>query len=215
MLDAVRPHDGRGRRRRAGATARSSRPRSSAPRWSPRRRRTPGCWCSSTSAPTGDDLEEPTLDLDRVLVTLDRTSRRVEGQRARRPVSHAVRAYPRTEGSRRGRRDDRPADHRRGPDRALLRLLRRASAGLRVAVVDSLPELGGQITAMYPEKAILDVAGFPSVKGRDLVEGLVAQAATAAPDVPPRPHRHHPRAPRRRRGRHPRRRHPRSSPARC
>jgi thioredoxin reductase len=52
---------------------------------------------------------------------------------------------------------------------------------LRVAVVDSLPELGGQITAMYPEKAILDVAGFPSVKGRDLVEGLVAQAATADP----------------------------------
>ncbi|WP_426246374.1 NAD(P)/FAD-dependent oxidoreductase [Nocardioides sp. LHG3406-4] len=53
--------------------------------------------------------------------------------------------------------------------------------GLRVAVVDSLPELGGQITAMYPEKQILDVAGFPSVKGRDLVEGLVSQAATADP----------------------------------
>ncbi len=53
--------------------------------------------------------------------------------------------------------------------------------GLDVAVVDSLPELGGQITAMYPEKAILDVAGFPSVKGRDLVEGLVEQAATADP----------------------------------
>ena len=41
--------------------------------------------------------------------------------------------------------------------------------GMSVAVVDSLPELGGQITAMYPEKAILDVAGFPSVNGRDLV----------------------------------------------
>ena len=54
--------------------------------------------------------------------------------------------------------------------------------GLRIAVVDSLPELGGQITAMYPEKAILDVAGFPSVKGRDLVEGLVEQAATAGPE---------------------------------
>ncbi len=53
---------------------------------------------------------------------------------------------------------------------------------LRVAVVDSLPELGGQITAMYPEKQILDVAGFPSVKGRDLVEGLVDQANTAAPE---------------------------------
>ena len=54
--------------------------------------------------------------------------------------------------------------------------------GLRVAVVDSLPELGGQITAMYPEKQILDVAGFPSIKGRDLVEGLVAQAGTAEPE---------------------------------
>lgn len=53
--------------------------------------------------------------------------------------------------------------------------------GLRVALVDSLPELGGQVTAMYPEKAILDVAGFPNVKGRDLVAGLVAQALSAQP----------------------------------
>ncbi|WP_395695396.1 NAD(P)/FAD-dependent oxidoreductase [Nocardioides sp.] len=53
--------------------------------------------------------------------------------------------------------------------------------GMSVALVDSLPELGGQITAMYPEKMILDVAGFPGVKGRDLVEGLVTQAATAHP----------------------------------
>ena len=53
--------------------------------------------------------------------------------------------------------------------------------GHRVAVVDSLPELGGQITALYPEKMILDVAGFPAVRGRELVEGLVAQAATADP----------------------------------
>jgi thioredoxin reductase (NADPH) len=54
--------------------------------------------------------------------------------------------------------------------------------GMRVAVIDSLPELGGQITAMYPEKQILDVAGFPTIKGRDLVEGLVEQANTAEPD---------------------------------
>jgi len=53
--------------------------------------------------------------------------------------------------------------------------------GLRVAVADSLPELGGQITAMYPEKAIFDVAGFPSIKGRELVEALVEQAASAEP----------------------------------
>jgi thioredoxin reductase (NADPH) len=54
--------------------------------------------------------------------------------------------------------------------------------GFKVAIVDSLPELGGQITAMYPEKAIFDVAGFPNVKGRDLVDGLVEQAGTARPD---------------------------------
>jgi thioredoxin reductase (NADPH) len=54
--------------------------------------------------------------------------------------------------------------------------------GLRVAVIDSLPELGGQITAMYPEKAILDVAGFPTIKGRELVEGLVEQASSANPE---------------------------------
>jgi ferredoxin/flavodoxin---NADP+ reductase len=53
--------------------------------------------------------------------------------------------------------------------------------GLSVAVVDSLPELGGQITAMYPEKDILDVAGFPAVKGKELVAGLVEQAASADP----------------------------------
>ena len=53
--------------------------------------------------------------------------------------------------------------------------------GLSVAVVDSLPELGGQISAMYPEKLIHDVAGFPAVKGRDLVAHLAEQAASAGP----------------------------------
>lgn len=48
--------------------------------------------------------------------------------------------------------------------------------GLRTAVIDSLPEAGGQITAMYPEKPIYDIAGFPAVRGRDLVARLVEQA---------------------------------------
>jgi ferredoxin/flavodoxin---NADP+ reductase len=52
---------------------------------------------------------------------------------------------------------------------------------LSTAVLDSLEEPGGQITAMYPEKAIFDVAGFPAIKGRDLVEQLIAQAAPHAP----------------------------------
>jgi ferredoxin/flavodoxin---NADP+ reductase len=54
--------------------------------------------------------------------------------------------------------------------------------GLRVAVVDALPEPGGQITAMYPEKLIYDVAGFPAVRGRDLVTNLVQQAAAFDPE---------------------------------
>jgi thioredoxin reductase len=53
--------------------------------------------------------------------------------------------------------------------------------GLSVAVVDSLPELGGQISAMYPEKEIFDIGGFPAVKGRDLVARLVQQAESARP----------------------------------
>ncbi|MGW5055116.1 NAD(P)/FAD-dependent oxidoreductase [Actinokineospora sp. NPDC004072] len=47
---------------------------------------------------------------------------------------------------------------------------------LSTVVVDSLPEPGGQVTAMYPEKMIYDVAGFPAVRGRDLVAALVEQA---------------------------------------
>ncbi|MFF5987716.1 NAD(P)/FAD-dependent oxidoreductase [Prauserella flavalba] len=48
--------------------------------------------------------------------------------------------------------------------------------GLSTAIVDSLPEAGGQVTAMYPEKMIYDVGGFPAVRGRDLIKGLVEQA---------------------------------------
>src|SRR5512133_3693631 len=53
-------------------------------------------------------------------------------------------------------------------------------AGMRGAtaqIVDALPELGGQLTALYPEKYIFDVAGFPKVLAKDLVRSLSAQAA--------------------------------------
>src|SRR5262245_22700603 len=53
--------------------------------------------------------------------------------------------------------------------------------GLSVAVIDALPEPGGQVTAMYPEKAIYDVGGFPVIKGRELVANLVEQAGTFNP----------------------------------
>jgi thioredoxin reductase len=48
--------------------------------------------------------------------------------------------------------------------------------GLSTAIVDSLPEAGGQISALYPEKLIHDVAGLPAVRGRDLVGALLDQA---------------------------------------
>ncbi|GAA2367549.1 NAD(P)/FAD-dependent oxidoreductase [Dactylosporangium salmoneum] len=54
--------------------------------------------------------------------------------------------------------------------------------GLSTAVIDALPEPGGQVTAMYPEKMIFDVAGFPGIRGRDLVANLVEQAAQFAPE---------------------------------
>lgn len=51
-------------------------------------------------------------------------------------------------------------------------------AGLRqmsVKILDSLEELGGQLIALYPEKYIFDVAGFPRVIAKDLVARLVEQ----------------------------------------
>src|ERR1700694_2207784 len=52
-------------------------------------------------------------------------------------------------------------------------------AGMREAdarIIDSLPELGGQLTTLYPEKWIYDVPGHPKVLARDLVEMLRVQA---------------------------------------
>jgi thioredoxin reductase len=52
-------------------------------------------------------------------------------------------------------------------------------AGMRQAtarIVDSLPEIGGQCTTLYPEKWIFDVPGHPRVLAKDLVENLREQA---------------------------------------
>jgi thioredoxin reductase (NADPH) len=52
-------------------------------------------------------------------------------------------------------------------------------AGMREAsarIVDSLPQIGGQLTALYPEKWIFDVPGHPRVLAKDLVEDLRRQA---------------------------------------
>ncbi len=54
---------------------------------------------------------------------------------------------------------------------------------MRVTVLDSLAELGGQLSALYPDKYIYDVAGFPKVKSRDLVAALTEQALQYRPEV--------------------------------
>jgi thioredoxin reductase len=54
---------------------------------------------------------------------------------------------------------------------------------LRTKIVESLDALGGQITALYPEKPLFDVAGFPHIAGRELVDTLVAQAMQYHPTV--------------------------------
>jgi len=54
---------------------------------------------------------------------------------------------------------------------------------LRTKIVESLEALGGQVTALYPEKWIYDVAGFPKVLGRVLVDNLAEQAMQYQPAV--------------------------------
>ncbi len=53
-------------------------------------------------------------------------------------------------------------------------------AGLRLTkakVIDMLDEIGGGLMALYPEKYIYDVAGFPKILAKDLVKAMTEQAA--------------------------------------
>ena len=44
--------------------------------------------------------------------------------------------------------------------------------GATAQLLDALPQAGGQLTALYPEKYIFDVAGFPKILAKDLVKSL-------------------------------------------
>jgi len=48
--------------------------------------------------------------------------------------------------------------------------------GLRVDLIDALPEAGGQCTALYADKPIYDIPGIPMCTGRELTERLLLQA---------------------------------------
>ncbi|HLS09477.1 NAD(P)/FAD-dependent oxidoreductase [Lentibacillus sp.] len=52
-----------------------------------------------------------------------------------------------------------------------------------VKIIESLPHTGGQLTALYPEKYIYDVAGFPKVRAQDLVDNLEEQANMFEPTI--------------------------------
>lgn len=59
-------------------------------------------------------------------------------------------------------------------------------AGMRemsVKIIDSLPQLGGQLIELYPDKYIYDVGGFPKVLAKDFVANLVTQAHYAKPEI--------------------------------
>ena len=53
--------------------------------------------------------------------------------------------------------------------------------GMSVALMDSLPQVGGQVAALYPEKQIFDIAGFPAIKGQELIDSLYTQALQSEP----------------------------------
>lgn len=55
--------------------------------------------------------------------------------------------------------------------------------GMSVRIIDSLPELGGQLNALYPEKFIYDMPGFPKVLARDLARELIAQGTQFGPHL--------------------------------
>ena len=52
-----------------------------------------------------------------------------------------------------------------------------------VKIIESLPQLGGQLSALYPEKYIYDVAGFPKVRAQELVDNLKEQMKKFDPTV--------------------------------
>ena len=47
--------------------------------------------------------------------------------------------------------------------------------GLRAELIDSLPQIGGQCTELYPDKPIYDVPAVPVCTGRELIDAAEGQ----------------------------------------
>lgn len=55
--------------------------------------------------------------------------------------------------------------------------------GLKTKLIEAMPQLGGQLAVLYPEKYIFDVAGYRAVLAKDLVAELISQAMQFQPTV--------------------------------
>ncbi|MBU5595662.1 NAD(P)/FAD-dependent oxidoreductase [Amphibacillus sp. MSJ-3] len=58
--------------------------------------------------------------------------------------------------------------------------------GLRqanVKIIESLPHIGGQLSALYPEKYIYDIAGFPKIRAQELINNLEEQLQMFKPTL--------------------------------
>jgi thioredoxin reductase (NADPH) len=64
----------------------------------------------------------------------------------------------------------------------LFALFEAGMAGLTSAVVETLPAVGGQCAALYPQKPIYDIPGFPEIRAGELAERLREQAARFRPE---------------------------------
>lgn len=53
--------------------------------------------------------------------------------------------------------------------------------GMKCHVIDSLPQIGGQCSELYPQKPIYDIPGFPKINATDLVDNLAKQAEKFEP----------------------------------
>ncbi len=53
----------------------------------------------------------------------------------------------------------------------------------KVKIIESLPQLGGQLSMLYPEKDIYDIAALPVVKGQELIDNLSVQISRFDPTI--------------------------------
>ncbi|MBO9564869.1 MAG: NAD(P)/FAD-dependent oxidoreductase [Niastella sp.] len=52
---------------------------------------------------------------------------------------------------------------------------------MRCHLVDSLPQVGGQLSEIYPQKPIYDIPGAPEIKAQELIDNLKKQIAPFEP----------------------------------